>query len=307
MTQSHPSLRDFDLNLLRVFDVLLRTLGVTRAAAELGMTQSGVSRALKRLRTHFDDPLLVRDGRHMRATPIALQLRGPIARLLDDSRMLFVAGRGFDPATSEWTVRVSSAGYAEHVLLPALSQRVFAAAPEVDVHLMAGRWRDPDLLTEGRVDFIFDVAGAVEGPGLVTRRLFADTFCCVVRRGHPVLETGLTLERFAALDHILVAPGGRPGGAVDEALAERGLRRRVRLQVGTFSSPVPLVAESDAVVTLPRRIAARLAARWDVTLLPPPLPLPGFSLHVYWSAHRRTENAHRWFRGLLSETATQLS
>ena len=98
MTRSHGQLEDFDLNLLRVLDVLLRTRGVTRAAAELGLTQSGVSRSLKRLRDHFGDPLLVRDGRHMVPTAVARELMVPVGRLLADAQMLFVSGRGFDPA-----------------------------------------------------------------------------------------------------------------------------------------------------------------------------------------------------------------
>ncbi len=306
MSQSHVDIDRFDLNLLRILDVLLRTRGVTRAAAELGLTQSGVSRALQRLRVSFDDQLLVRDGRHMRLTAVAEQLRAPIGRILDDSRLLFVSGRGFDASTAQWAVRIGSAGYVEHVLLPHLMMQVQREAPGIDVQLLSNRWRDPDLLTEGRVDFLIDVAGAISGPGLITSRLFSDEFCCVVRRDHPVVDAGLSLARFTELDHVLVAPGGQPGGMVDEVLARRGLRRRVRLQVSTFSSPIPLVSQSDAIATVPRRIAAALASRWPVTLLEPPLTLEGFTVNVYWSAHRRTEAAHRWFRGLLQKSALSL-
>ena len=298
-------MEDFDLNLLRVLDVLLRTRGVTRAAAELGLTQSGVSRSLKRLRDHFGDPLLVRDGRHMVPTAVARELMVPVGRLLADAQMLFVSGRGFDPATAEWSVRIATAGYVEHVLLPGLLERLHPIAPGVDVHMVHGRG-DADALLEGRVDFAINVTGAVDGPDLVASPVFSDVFSCVVRRGHPVLQKGLCLEQFLALDHVLIAPGGTAGGRIDEVLAQGGMKRRVRAQVSSFAAPMALIIDSDLIVTMPSRIAAQLAAHWDVVRLEPPLELSGFSMSSYWPAHRRTEPAHRWFRGVLAETSAAL-
>lgn len=302
MNRSHEELEAFDLNLLRVLDVLLRTRGVTRAAAELGLTQSGVSRSLKRLRDQFGDPLLVRDGRHMVPTAVARELMVPVGRLLGDAEMLFIAGRGFDPATVSWSVRIATAGYVEHVLLPPLLERLHVVAPSVDVHMVHGRG-DADGLLEGRVDFVINITGSVHGPDLVASPVFGDVFRCVVRRGHPVLKQGLCLQQFLALDHVLIAPGGTAGGHIDEVLAERGLKRRVRAQVSSFAAPMALIVGSDLIVTMPARIASQLGAYWDVELLEPPLELSPFSLSSYWAAHRRTEPAHRWFRGVLSETA----
>ena len=305
MTQNHSSLRGFDLNLLRVLEVLLRTRGVTRAAAELGLTQSGVSRALRRLRVHFGDPLLVRDGRNMVPTAVALELAEPVGRLLLDAELLFVSGRGFDPAHTRWTVRISSADYSEHVLLPPLLNRVMAAAPGVDVHMVHAH-ANADALLQGRVDFLLGVTGVLDGPDLVDTQLFEDQLCCVVRHDHPVVQAGLDLDRYLELEHILIAPGGRPGGPVDTELARIGRPRRVRAQVYGFTSPMPLIARSDSIVTMPRRFAEPLAEPWGLALLPPPLELPGFSVSSYWSAHRRTEPAHRWFRGILKQAGAEL-
>jgi len=305
MSSNHDSLQGFDLNLLRVLDVLLRTRGVTRAAAELGLTQSGVSRALRRLRDHFGDPLLVRRGRQMVPTAVALELAAPVGRLLADAELLFVSGRGFDPATAQWTVRIGSPDYSEHILLPGLLERVMQTAPGVDVHMVHTRV-DPEPLLQGRVDFMLGVSGVLDGPDLVATHLFDDTLCCVVRADHPVVRTGLDLDRYLALDHILIAPGGRPGGPVDTALARLGRPRRVRAQVSGFTSPLPLLARTDSIVTMLRRFAEPLAAPWGLALLPPPIELPGFSMSSYWPAHRRTEPAHRWFRGVLEQTAAGL-
>ncbi|WP_037005892.1 LysR family transcriptional regulator, partial [Ectopseudomonas composti] len=65
---------NFDLNLLRVLDALLREQNVSRAAERLSLSQPAVSNALSRLRELLGDPLLVRVGRRMQPTPRALAL-----------------------------------------------------------------------------------------------------------------------------------------------------------------------------------------------------------------------------------------
>ncbi|PJG45002.1 hypothetical protein CAF53_26385 [Sphingobium sp. LB126] len=54
MTNRHDFAK-FDMNLLLVFDALLREKTLTRAGQSLGITQSGASHALKRLRVFFGD------------------------------------------------------------------------------------------------------------------------------------------------------------------------------------------------------------------------------------------------------------
>jgi DNA-binding transcriptional LysR family regulator len=78
MTQDE--LRNIDLNLLLVFDVLYRTRSTTRAAEALHLTQPSVSNALKRLRETFDDVLFVKTAEGMQPTPRA----DGIAVLLDE-------------------------------------------------------------------------------------------------------------------------------------------------------------------------------------------------------------------------------
>ena len=67
-------LRRFDLNLLVVFEVLMTERNVTRAAERLGRTQSAVSHSLSRLRSQLGDPLLIKGGRRMEPTAVALDL-----------------------------------------------------------------------------------------------------------------------------------------------------------------------------------------------------------------------------------------
>ena len=85
------NIRNIDLNLLTVLDVLLSERNVSRAAERLNLTQPAVSGALKRLRTTFKDPLFVRAQQGIRPTPFALELIGPVKSVLQDIDTIFAA------------------------------------------------------------------------------------------------------------------------------------------------------------------------------------------------------------------------
>jgi len=302
MSSGHDraALEAFDLNLLRTFARLLETGSVTRAADELGLTQSAVSRALGRLRSAFDDPLLVRVGQRMEPTARAEALRPQVTRILGDVARLFAAP-AIDLATARGTLRWASADFTQIIILPLLARRLAEDAPGIDVEVLPSRVPLDDL-EEGRLDLTIQVVGSYDHPGLVQTPLFDEGFACLVREGHPVL-TGppLTPERYAGLEHVLVAPGGRPGGIVDRVLAERGLSRRVRFVVPSFAVPAALLEATDCIATLPERIARAAAARGPLVVLPTPLPIPRFRLASFWMERRRTDPLHRWFRRTLQE------
>ena len=75
---------DVDLNLLVALDALLAEGSVTGAARRLGLSSSAMSRTLARLRAATGDPLLVRAGRGLVATPRAAELRDRVHDLTRD-------------------------------------------------------------------------------------------------------------------------------------------------------------------------------------------------------------------------------
>ena len=91
---------DIDLNVLRVFDALMRHGSVTRAGRALGLSQPAMSAALAKLRTALGDPLFVRTGRGMQPTPHAVDLAEPIRRVLDTVQAEVLHKRTFEAATT---------------------------------------------------------------------------------------------------------------------------------------------------------------------------------------------------------------
>ena len=92
------NVQGLDLNLLRVFDAVLRDRSVTAAARHLGLTQPAVSNALARLRAQFEDTLFVRTPSGMDATPFSRELAEPVRQALALLESALSHGPGFDPA-----------------------------------------------------------------------------------------------------------------------------------------------------------------------------------------------------------------
>jgi len=291
----HPTdLRGVDLNLLTLLEALFETRSVTQAGDRLDLSQPAASRALGRLRRTFADPLFVRAADGLVATRRAEALRAPLAQALAAVRAV-VAPPAFDAATTTGAVRLIIPDVDAASLVPRLLRAFAAEAPGLDIAVLPRRADTLAALAADEADLAFGVFDTAPA-GYRRQRLYTDTMVCVVRRGHPVLARGLTLPRFAALDHALITITGEGGGVVDAALAAQGLARRIALRIPSFLGAPLIVARSDLVVTMPRRFAEELAVGAPIVLVEPPLPLPAFDVSQLWHERQHTDARHAWLR-----------
>jgi len=292
-----------DLNLLRLLDALLDTGNLTRAGDRLGLSQPAASRALARLRAALGDPLFVRLPQGLKPTPRAQALREPLRRALRDLQQALQPHR-FDPASARGAIRIVAPDHEATTLLPALLQRLTRDAPNIDIDLPPRPAEPLALLADGTLDLIIGVFPDAPA-GFRAQRLYDDDFVCVLRRGHPALRRGapLSLARYAALPHALISITGSGGGAVDTALAKHGLARRIALRIPHFLAAPLIVAHSDLVLTMPRRLARHLAAAAPLQLIEPPLDLPGFTISQLWHEHQQHDARHRWLRQTVAAAA----
>jgi DNA-binding transcriptional LysR family regulator len=129
------NLRNFDLNLLLAFDVLMTDLNVTRAAEHMFITQSAMSHILQRLRQQLDDPLLVKTPTGMKPTERAIALIDPIRGLLNEMEQLIQPPLEFDAGTSQLQFVLAATDYMELLLIPELSRLIDQIAPGIDIHV----------------------------------------------------------------------------------------------------------------------------------------------------------------------------
>ena len=298
------TLSSVDMNLLVVLRALLRERHVTRAAAQVGLSQSATSHALSRLRELYGDELLVRQGRALVLTPRAQVLLPQLERGLTELASTISGEPAWDPATARRVFTIGMADYAQALLLGPLLKELEERAPGVDLAVILG----PDLnelLEKGTIEAAVNIGGRTPS-AFKTRRLFSERYVCMVRKGHPEVGRRLTLARYLKLRHLVVAPTGAPGSIVDTQLLQRGSERRVAARVPSFLVVPVIVAGSDYVNTGPERLARHMARRYPVRLLPPPLPLPAFEMQLAWHARFEDDAAHAFLRGCVARVAAAL-
>jgi len=300
-------LSDVDLTLLPVLQDLLRTRSTTLTARRLGKTQSSTSHALARLRGVFGDPLLVRVGRALSPTRFAEDLAprvdaalGTVASLFDASPLV-----PFDPAALDRAFLFAGTDFSELILLPHIVRRMAREAPRVDLVCKAAGAEVERMLQEREVDLAFGTLFR-ERAGIVVKKIAADHLVLVTRRG--AQRSGrvrLTSKEYAAMNHVLVAPRGAPGGAVDRALEKLGMKRRVAVRVSHFMTAASLVAASDLVTAMPRSFANAIKGRMPIELreLPSELGRLDFAFSLAWNEQVSRDPSHQWFRALVEEAA----
>jgi len=290
------SLERFDLNLLRSLDVLLVERNVTRAAARLHLSQPALSNQLKQLRALLDDPLLIPNGaRGMLPTPRALALQESLRDYLAQLTALLIEQKGFDPAASNRTWRISAADSAHSVMAPGLLHRLQTSAPACRLALLPSSQQNLlELMSSNEIDLLLASSASMPAP-LKCRELYRESFVCVLRKGHPLAKKPLSLQRYCEMPHVLTSPsGGGFEGIVDDMLAKIGRRRRVMLSSPSFLLVPNLLEASELVATVPRRVARLWGSR--VVLLEPPLEIEGFSMQMGWHPRNQSDPGLRWLR-----------
>ena len=295
------NLAGLDLNLLPPLDALLRRRNVTRAAAEVGLSQPAMSRALARLRAIFDDPLLVRAGGGLQPTPLAEALIPKAAAALDGIRGLFHA-EDFDPSTLRRTIRLAAADAQTILLAPALVARLAVEAPGLDLRFETIGRDIIGRMEQGQVDLCFATAATPLPPGAVSEPLASDRLALVMRRGHPAANRDWSLADYALFPHATVAFFGDGVSEIDAALAAAGIERRIALTTPHFMAAIAAVAASDCVTTISRAFARRFAEPFNLVLRRPPLP-DALDVTMVGLRLRAADPALQWLRGVLRHEA----
>ncbi len=287
------NVRDADLNLLRVFDAVLRGGGVTPAAATLGLTQPAVSNALARLRKLFGDALFVRTAAGMEATPFARELAEPVRQALALLESALAHGPGFDPASATRAFRFYMSDVGQVEFLPPLVERVQRAAPAVRLEAVALDVDDIGAaLAAGGLDLAIGFLPGL-GPPVRRRSLFRDPYVCLMRAGHPAAS--LTKKKFLEASHALVTYRGGHR-VIEEALERAGAARHIALRVPHFTV-VPMVLErTDLILTLPARVAAVFERRATLKSLALPIAIPPAEVAVHWHERFEGDPGNRWLR-----------
>jgi DNA-binding transcriptional LysR family regulator len=291
MRQVH--LRNVDLNLIVLLHALLEERHITRAAKRSFLSQPAMSRALERLREMFGDPLLVRSGRAYERTVRGERVLRELEALMPRLEAI-VGGTDFDPAQSRERFRVALTDNACMILLPSLVARIRRAAAHVKLEISPWRTQAYEEVAAGRIDLALSAEEAP--PALESEVLFNLDFVCLVGSAQRIRSRRITLKQYLELPHALVETLGNQQTLVDRPLAQLGVKRTVALSLPFFVPAMFAIAQTDLVLTVPRRLAKVTAAMAGVRVVEPPREIKSFPYFMVWHSRLTSGQAHAWFR-----------
>ena len=306
------NIKDIDLNLLVYLDVLLRERNVTKAAAQLNITQPAMSNGLKRLRSLLNDPILVRTSEGMIATETAKRMQEPVRQILYSVEEMVQPAREFDPATTDRVFRIMASDYAASTLMPRLLPSLQAQAPKVTLDIMTPSDISFHDVENGKVDLAINRFEKLP-QSFHQKALWEDDFSCLMRRDHPLLQD-YTLANYLKAEHVWVSKTGfgvgvgmdphdvQKLGWVDEALGKLGYKRDIRVFTRNYHVAMHL-ARQGLIATLPTRAAKLYEGDDELVLKAPPFAIEQLDLTMIWSPLLQHDAGHRWFRQLVAETA----
>jgi DNA-binding transcriptional LysR family regulator len=243
--------RNFDANLVRVFLSIWETRSLTVSAERLGLTQSALSHALKRLRDRFLDPLFVRTPNGMAPTDMAARLFGPFSEAFYILERVVQEAGDFDPGSSHRAFRLAMSDVAESVFFPSLVKYCALNAPNVRLEMVPLHVEEISrLLRFGEIDL---AVGYLSGltPDFISRDLFDDNLTCLLGERHPPLPSPFSPADFANLKHIdagLNAPGHK---MVDDLLESMSLRRNIFVKATKLYNALTMLEDTDLAVIFP--------------------------------------------------------
>lgn len=307
-------IHSLDLNLLRVFDVLLEERSATRAGARLGLSQSAVSHALGRLRYALNDDLFVRDPRGLKPTPRSLEIGPQVHAALSQLQAAF-APPSFDPATTERRFTIVAGAYACAVLVPELVAQMAREAPRAELVIAEASSDLLEQLDSRRADFVI---GSVDSAPerLAHEILLRETLAWIVRAENPLPRGAVSMADLLSIPHVVISRRSVEGqdvsmraswedlGAFEALLEKKGLRRHVGVTVPDTYSAMGVIRRSDMATLIPRRLAALSTQSGVMRMIEPPYQSPQVDLGMLYLTDRIADPAIAWMRRLLWSVAS---
>ena len=288
-----------DLDWISVFLETYRERNLSRAADRLGIAQATASIMLGKLRTHFDDRLFVRTPRGMAPTPRAQQLYPELVEIQSRLEGLRAEGPRFEPSTSTRRFGIAMTDISEAVLLPGLLSHLRREAPGVQIDAQACDESTARRLESAEADLAVGFLPQLEA-GFHAQTLFVQDFVCLASVDHPRIGERLSRRAFESEFFVTVPLPGTGHALVDRSLTRAGVERRIALRARTFLGAARIVAETELIAIVPRRLSEVLSGQDRLRRLELPVSIAGYAVQQHWHERLHEDPGHVWLRRTLA-------
>jgi DNA-binding transcriptional LysR family regulator len=294
-------IEQLELTQIRLLAELSRSRSISRAAQRIGVSQSAASHALAKLRKKLDDPLFTRTQDGFQPTPFGARLANASCEALDALLAGLSSSDRFDPLTTTRVFSFFMNDIGQMIFLPPLLKFLKQQAPGVSVRVLPVPLDNPGApLSSGAVDF---AAGFFDNltTGFFQNLVFHERYVCIVRTRHPRFRAGMTLDGFKNTEHAVADATGMAHALIDRFLARHRVKRNVSLRVPGLHVLPMIVASSDHLAVVPKRLADAFATRVPIKVLPLPVSIPPFDVCIHWHERYHQDPAIRWMRRAVVE------
>jgi len=298
-------IRSLDLNLLVVFDAMLKHKNVTKAAEAIKLSQPAMSAAIARLRALFDDPLFVRTGAGMVPSPKAQALSPSIRLVVQTIQTEILLPRKFDPSRSDRTFTLVTPDIAEVNFLPRLLLELAEKSPHINLRTLAmPREAAANSLETGNADMAIGYFPDLHRTGFFQQKLITSSHVCLLRKKHPDVGEKLSMTQFTEASHVVVKPDGREH-VFEQFLQSKGIKRRVVVELSHFMSLLPIIETSNFIATVPKDLANFFVRHGELRYVPTPMKSPTIDVHLFWHQRFHKDSAHIWLRQVINQLFNQ--
>ena len=296
-------INDLDLNLLMVFNAVNRKKSVSIAAEELGLTQSAISNALRRLRVHFDDELFIKTNRGMTPTLLAEKLSLPITSALHQIQVAIDSVQHFDSKTSNRSFCIYTSDVGQLILAPRLLKAIEHDSNKISISLInVSPEKAKEMMMDGSIDIAIGTFDDFQ-VGFHSQRLFTKSYVFIGRKGNQIFNCKLTLDKFLRARFATYHPPAESHDDFEKVLngifKSKKAERKVVIELPHGLGIGEIIAGSDLICCIPKRLAINLAKHSAVEISELPFQSPTIDVSQYWHDKVHSDIGHHWFRSLV--------
>lgn len=298
-------LRKLNLNLLYPLDAILRARSLTEAGRQVRLSQPAMSHALRRLREHFADDLVVHLGAEQQLTPLGLALRPEVQRVMREVEGAFNFSLAFDPMTTTGAIKVATSEAIEQMLLGEVLRNLSTVAPGLSVSISPLDSARPRRALDDGADLLL-LPGACALEGLETLPILNDQASCMIWIDHPTLRdcNDLSEDQYRAARHIVARGELTESFPLDAAGAEMLRARHICVETSSQATLPAIVIGSDLVATGSVWLFQYYASMMPLKVVTAPFTRRQSQIVAQWPKHRR-DPMLAWFVDQIRERRRQ--
>lgn len=290
-----PRIDRLGLKQLRVLLTLAQTRNTYRAAEQLHLSQSAVSRALARLREALDDPVFVRAPGGLQPTALTERLTARLPEVLDLLSDAVDESAGFE--AEKWTgnLNIALSNHVTHCWGADIYRELSHAAPHVNWHFRSWHSGSSRDLLEGRLDLGIHFHNDRWDQSLYQKTVRDDRLMLLARKGHPLAGNSVETAHFSeyGLISLLMPDWNDVGNLLESQLVAIGETPDVRLRVESLAMALECLHETDALMAGTQTLADINPGLVPLEY-PPEISVPNLPVTLVYPRRLRDSVRYRW-------------